>query len=124
MNIRTININGKTVAIMDSDTILLSDAQTGLDLIATARYDAGEVDAIIISKHAVDERFFELRTGIAGEILQKFINYQMKLAIIGDFSGYTSKALADFIRESNRGRDIFFVPTEQEAVDKLSAGMR
>ena|SRR5574344_1230798 len=61
-----------------------------------------------------------LSTRIAGEILQKFINYQFKFAIVGDFSGYTSKPLKDFIYESNKGRDIFFVSSEEDAIEKLS----
>ena len=44
----------------------------------------------------------------------------MKLAIIGDFSGYTSKPLRDFIYESNNGNHVFFVSSEAEAVEKLS----
>jgi hypothetical protein len=68
----------------------------------------------------VCEAFFKLSTGIAGEILQKFINYQAKLAIVGDFSGYTSKPLHDFIYESNRGRDIFFAASMDEAMEKLA----
>lgn len=53
--------------------------------------------------------FFILRTQLAGEILQKFINYQAKLAIYGDYTKYTSKPLKDFIYESNKGNDFFFV---------------
>ena len=48
--------------------------------------------------------------------LQKFVNYQMRLGIVGDFSGYTSKPLHDFIRESNQGRQVCFLPTEEEAL--------
>lgn len=61
-----------------------------------------------------------LSTGIAGEILQKFVNYQCKLAIFGDYSGYTSKPLKDFIYESNNGSHVFFVETEEEAVIALA----
>ncbi len=61
-----------------------------------------------------------LSKGLAGEILQKFINYQVKFAIYGDYSKYTSKPLKDFIYESNNGKDIFFVENEEEAMDKLN----
>lgn len=67
-----------------------------------------------------DSSYQFLSTRIAGEILQKFINYQFKFAIVGDFSGYTSKPLKDFIYESNKGRDIFFVSSEEDAIEKLS----
>ncbi|MPN59604.1 hypothetical protein SDC9_207325 [bioreactor metagenome] len=52
--------------------------------------------------------------------MQKFINYHMKIAIVGDFSMYSSKSLREFIYESNKGRDIFFLPSEKEAIEKLS----
>lgn len=116
MNIQTQTVNGKIIALIISDTLVMSDPQSALDLLATVSYETGGAEAMILPKATVAEAFFELRTRIAGEILQKFINYHMKLAIVGDFSGYTSKALADFIRESNRGKDIFFVPTQEEAL--------
>ena len=59
-------------------------------------------------------------SGLAGEILQKFVNYRLKVAIVGDYSRYTSKPLHDFIRESNRGRDVFFVSTIEDAVELLT----
>ena len=79
---------------------------------------------IAINKKAIIEDFFILSTGIAGEILQKFVNYQIKFAIIGDYSKYTSKPLKDLIYESNKGNDIFFVATEDEAVKMLEKGVR
>ena len=64
--------------------------------------------------------FFELKNGMAGEILQKFSNYRVRLAIVGDFSRYTSKSINDFILESNKTGHINFVPTVTEALLKLS----
>lgn len=61
-----------------------------------------------------------LNSGLAGKILQKYINYGGKIAIYSDFSRYTSKPLKDFIRENNEGKDVFFVATKEEAVRKLA----
>ena len=66
------------------------------------------------------EEFFILSSGMAGEVLQKYINYRFKLAIWGDFSRYTSKPLHDFIYESNQGKDFFFVASQEEALRKLA----
>ncbi len=107
------------VAIIQSDAPLITDAQSALDLIATVNYETG-CDAYAVQKSAVAEGFFILSTGIAGEILQKFVNYRVRLAIIGDFSRYTSKPLRDFIYESNKGSHVFFVSTEDEAIAKLT----
>jgi hypothetical protein len=61
-----------------------------------------------------------LKIRLAGEILQKFINYGVKIAIIGDFSGYSSKSLKDFIYECNNGNAIFYLPNQQQVIEKLS----
>ena len=85
----------------------------------TAKYEIGTKN-IVIDKRRVTEEFFILSTGIAGEILQKYINYGGRIAIYGDYSHYTSKPLKDFIYESNHGKDVFFVSSKAEAVDMLT----
>ena len=118
MNIEKIIGTDTPVAVISSDDVIISDAQSALDLIMTVKYETG-TDRIAINKGAVTEKFFILSSGLAGEILQKFINYHVKFAIYGDYSGYTSKPLHDFIYESNCGKDIFFVSTKDEAIQKL-----
>ena len=111
------------IAIIRSDEVLITDAQSALDLLATVRYEV-DCDSIALPKSAVEENFFILSTGLAGEILQKFVNFRVKLAIIGDYSKYTSKPLRDFICESNNGSHVFFVTTEDDAVTKLTGYQR
>ena len=101
MNIKTIIQSEKNIAVIHSNDIIITDSQAMLDLIATVGYEH-DCDYIAIYKEALTEEFFKLSTGVAGEVLQKFINYRKKLAIIGDYSGYTSKPLHDFICESNK----------------------
>lgn len=105
-------------AVLRAPGIRIHTPQDALDLIAAVKYETG-CTALVLAKEQMEEDFFRLGTGLAGEVLQKFINYGMRLALVGDFSVYTSKSLQDFIRESNRGKDIFFVPTEAEALHKL-----
>jgi hypothetical protein len=119
MNITTIDQNGETIAQIESEEVLIADVQSALDLMATVRYETG-ADRMILPKAALDERFFVLSSGLAGDILQKFVNYQLKVAIVGDFSGYTSKPLKDFIYESNNASHVFFVGTTEEALERLS----
>lgn len=119
MNIEHLKNNGIDIAVISSDGIIISDTRSALDLAMTVRYEAG-ADRIVIPKHAVCKDFFILSTGIAGEILQKLINYCVKMAIYGDYSHYTSKPLKDFMYESNAGKDFFFVTTKEEAIQKLT----
>ncbi|MGG0261664.1 DUF4180 domain-containing protein [Bacillus mycoides] len=120
MEIKKVVTGGINIAVVRNDTVLISDVQSALDLMATVQY---EVDSkrIAINKSLISESFFDLKTRLAGDILQKFINYRVKIAIIGDFSMYTSKSLKDFIYECNKGKDIFLLATEQQAIEKLSS---
>ncbi|MNQ99445.1 hypothetical protein D3C85_1151780 [compost metagenome] len=108
------------IAIVESTDILISNAQDALDLMASVRYLSG-CDKFIIQQWNVTEDFFELKTKLAGDVLQKYTNYQMKMAIVGDFDQYDSKSLRDFIYECNHGKQFFFVKDEQAALDALHA---
>lgn len=110
--------NNIKIAVIHSDTVLIKDIDSTLDLIMTVKYETG-CSNIAINKEAIIEDFFVLSTCVAGEILQKLINYGIRFAIYGDFSKYTSKPLKDFIYESNKGRDIYFQPDVISAVEKL-----
>ena len=120
MNIEKTVYNSKAIAVVSGGGHEVAEVNAALDLVMSARYIAGS-NLIAIEKSVLDERFFILSTGFAGEVLQKFINYHCKAAIYGDFSRYTSKPLHDFIYESNRGKDVFFVSTKQEALERLCA---
>ena len=119
MKTEVVKKNNVSVAVIHSDEHLITDVQSALDLIMSVKYETG-CKNIAVNKEAIVDDFFILSTCMAGEILQKFINYGVKFAIYGDFSQYTSKPLRDFMYESNRGKDIFFQPSVSRAVDKLS----
>lgn len=119
MQIKVIERNGVKCAAVTGPEKLITDAQSALDVLMSAKYEAGTKN-IIIDKKLVAEDFFILSTGLAGEILQKYINYGGRIAIYGDYSRYTSKPLKDFIYESNKGKDVFFASSEDEAVDMLT----
>lgn len=113
-------IKGTGIAVISGGEVLVKDAQSALEMAITVKYKTGATK-IVLSKETVSEDFFILSTGLAGEILQKFTNYQIKAAVYGDYSRYTSKPLRDFIFESNRGGQFFFVATREEAIQKLRA---
>lgn len=119
MNLTGIEGNGVLCVLVESDEPVITDAQSAIDLLMSAQYDVGSKD-IVIPKQLIVEDFFVLSTGLAGEILQKYVNYGGRMAIYGDYSRYTSKPLKDFMYESNKGRDFFFVSTRDEAVAALA----
>ena len=97
---------------------MINEPQDALDLMATIMH-LHDCNKLVISESSITKSFFDLKTGIAGETLQKFSNYQTKLAIVGDFSNYNSKSLRDLIFESNKGSQVFFLSNEEEAIERL-----
>ena len=94
MKTEVIKKNNTEVAVVSNDELLITDVQSALDLIMTVKYETGCTN-IAVNKGAIVNDFFVLSTCLAGEILQKFINYGVRFAIYGDFSKYTGKPLRD-----------------------------
>ncbi|MDO4344393.1 MAG: DUF4180 domain-containing protein, partial [Eubacteriales bacterium] len=92
MKFEKIDCGGDIVAIVSSDSPVIVNVDSALDLLMSAKYEAG-TKYIVVDKKLITEDFFVLSSGLAGEILQKYINYGGKIAIYGDFSHYTSKPL-------------------------------
>ena len=115
-----IDQNGNSkVAIVDSSDIVIHDVQDALDLMASISYHNNGCYKIMINKSNITKDFFELKTRLAGDVLQKYANYNVKLAIVGDFVEYNSKSLKDFIYECNNGKQIFFLKDKQDALHAL-----
>ena len=95
---------------LDADGPLISTSADTSDLIGNAWYQNANVIAVPVER--LDPAFFELRSGVAGEVAQKLVNYQLRLVVIGDISGYeaASAAFRDWVYESNRGTHVWFVP--------------
>jgi hypothetical protein len=70
-----------------------------------------DADLIAIPAQRLSADFWRLSTRTAGLFLQKLINYRLRVVIVGDISEPVagSSALADFVRESNRGGQVSFV---------------
>ena len=99
----------------------LAQAGDASDFISAAWEHQAEMVAIPIERLAED--FFRLRTGLAGEAIQKFVNYRIRLAVVGEFARFTdaSAPLRDFVIESNRGDHLWFVQDIAELRDRLAA---
>ncbi|HLU93222.1 MAG TPA: DUF4180 domain-containing protein, partial [Membranihabitans sp.] len=81
MNIIKHQVNENSIAEVESNEVIISNAQDGLDLLGNLYYQG--FDKIIIHEKNLTPQFFDLKNGLAGEILQKFSNYRIPLAIVG-----------------------------------------
>lgn len=110
--------NHNKVAEVVTDAVIISNGQDVLDLIYNPALT--DVTGIILHQENIIPSFFELHTGIAGDVLQKFVNYRCRLAIVGSFANIESNSLQDFIRESNKGKSVYFAENLTEAVTALA----
>ncbi len=110
---------GVAVLVCAAGGPVVSTPQDALDLLGDA---FGRAGVVALPVERLDPRFFELRTGVAGEIMQKFVNYRTRLAIVGDISRHVtgSEALAALVRESNRGRHTWFVDDLDGLDDRMT----
>lgn len=97
MTIETHTIEDAKIAEILTDIRVVNSAEDGLDLVGNLYYQG--FDGLIIHENNITPDFFDLKNGLAGEILQKFSNYRVRLAIVGDFAKYSSKSIHDFIYE-------------------------
>jgi len=118
MEIQILNSGKRCVAQLISEQVEIKDQQDALDIMMESRYLGA--DGLIVGAENLHPDFFDLKTGVAGEILQKFSTYNAYLAIVGDFSKYSGKSLKDFIFESNKVGRINFVATPEEALLALT----
>lgn len=114
---RVINKNERLIGVVDADWQVQNLGDV-LDVIGEAGYAGCE--GVVLAAECLPEAFFDLSSRMAGDFLQKFVNYRLPVAIVGDFSHYPSKHLQEFIYESNQGKQVFFMADEAKAMAKLT----
>jgi hypothetical protein len=114
MAFRFYDLNGTRVLACEPEGKILRTDKDVVELIGEALGQGAGL--VVIPVERLDADFFRLRTGLAGALLQKFVTYGVRVAILGDISRFLaeSSALRDLVFESNRGRQIWFVATEEE----------
>tara|TARA_R110002020_G_scaffold251773_2_gene465561 strand:+ start:1725 stop:2093 length:369 start_codon:yes stop_codon:yes gene_type:complete len=118
MEIKKHHFNGSEIAEVISTELIIQNTEDALDLMGNLYYQG--YDKIILHRKNITPGFFDLKNKMAGEILQKFSNYRVRLVIVGDFLGGTSQSLKDFIYESNKGKQVNFLSSTGEALKSLS----
>lgn len=111
MQTKPIIIGSMTAIEVISNEVIVKNEQDVLDVMLIV-----SSDHLILHECNFNKDFFDLNTRIAGEILQKFTNYHVKLAIIGDYEKFKSKSLKDFIYESNKNGEYIFVKSIEDVI--------
>lgn len=113
-------IQGTPVLICAPDGKKLATESAAVELIGEALGSGTEL--IVVPVERLEDDFFQLKSGLLGQIIQKFVLYRRRLVILGDFSHYeaNSRAFKDFVYETNRGNQVWFLPSLQALDESLS----
>ncbi len=103
------------------DGPLVRSEDDALNLIVAAGAQGAEL--VVLPVERLGDDFFDLSTGLAGAIAQKFVNYRTRLVVLGDITTRieASKPLRDFVFETNRGRQLWFIADTNELDERLAA---
>jgi hypothetical protein len=120
MSTKLYELHGARILEVSSDGHALSE-RDAVDLIGDAI--GQQADSVVLPASRLDDVFFDLSTQMAGEIAQKFVNYRRRLVVVGDIEQRLlgSQSLRDFVRECNRGRQIWFVRDIEALASRLQA---
>lgn len=115
--------SGIRVLHLEAEGEPISTSDDASDLVGTAWSHNANLIAVPVER--LDSEFFRLRSGIAGEITQKLVNYRLRLAVVGDITEHikASGALRDYVWESNGGDQVWFVDDEAALSEKLAQRM-
>jgi len=119
VDIQILTHQGAQIAEVTGEPHSLKGMQMVLDLIGDLAFNH-KVSRVLIDRSLIDESFFDLKSGFAGELAQKFTNYQMKLAVTGNFKLVESLAMKAYIHESNLGNTVHFTRDREKALAWLA----
>lgn len=114
-------LGGKAIFLCPAEGALIGSEADAVDLIGGLW--GRDTEWLVLPRARLGPDFLRLRTGVAGAVIQKFVTYQVRLAILGDISEEVaaSDALRDFVRESNGGDRVWFVPDLAALERRLAA---
>ena len=115
MDIQYLESDGVTFAEVTGEKKSIRDMASIMDLIGDIAFNH-HCDRVLVEREMIDESFFDLKSGFAGELTQKITNYRMKLAVVGEFNLLESLALKAYLYESNLGKTVRFTPDRDAAI--------
>jgi hypothetical protein len=112
-------IHGTPALVLPEEGAPLETVEAATEMVGDAAW--GQAELVVIPAERLTDDFFELKTGFAGEVTQKFANYRLQLAIVGDIESRVdeSVSLRAWVTESNRGRQLWFAPTFEALEERL-----
>jgi len=119
MEVKVKSYRAKKYIISTSPKVLIKKSQDILELLVVG--GEYETNLFILKEANFDPAFYELKTGLAGEIIQKFSNYHVRAAIVGKFEKVNGKRFREFMLEANKGNQVYFTDNQEDGLVWLTS---
>lgn len=113
MNYKIVENGTKKYIELISGPTPLSTEQDAADLVALCREH--DLDFLMLHGEALSEDFFNLRTGVAGRMMQKFITYSVKTAVVIPDPSVNKGRFKEMVTESNRSNQFGVFASREDA---------
>jgi Domain of unknown function (DUF4180) len=117
MQYKIIEENNKKYVKCDSSEPFIKSEQDALDIISICWEN--DTTSVMLLEEVLTEDFFDLKTRLLGEILQKFVNYNIKVAIVLTSDKKLSERFGELISETNKRNDYRVLANMTEAENWL-----
>ena len=77
-------------------------------------------ESMLLDAASCPDGFFDLSTGVAGDLLHRLSVYHLRLAVVVEDLTRYSRRFQEFAREANQGRQFRFFDTSQAAEEWLN----
>lgn len=114
--LKLVEVAGVLVAELEDG--IVDGERAAVDLVGNASFSGARF--VLLAADQLAAEFFDLSSGLAGAVLQKFSTYRLGLVIVGYDSRAASDSLLALIRESNRGDSVWFVADRDEALARIT----
>jgi hypothetical protein len=106
--VNVIEFAGTRAVVLDAGEGRMADAKGIVSWLGDVMGE--DAEALVVPVDALPAAFFDLRSGVAGEVLQKAANYRIVFAVVGDVGAYTStsRAFHDLVVESGQATGYTF----------------
>ncbi|MEC2346112.1 DUF4180 domain-containing protein [Paenibacillus barengoltzii] len=113
MKYHVVENNKQKIVVVTSAEPPIATGQDAIQLIeACIEHNAGR---LIVYAEALSADFFNLRTGLAGEILQKFVNFSLRTALVVTDGSLIKGRMKELLAESKRGNTLRVFASQAEA---------
>lgn len=113
MDIRVIEKDGRRYVECTADKVIINTEKDALDIIAVCFEK--NISLLVIHSEILSEDFYNLRTGLAGAVLQKFANYHIKAALVMPSQEKIIGRFGEMVNEVNKGSDFRVFSSLSEA---------